>query len=294
MDLRALRAFVEVIRCGGFTPAADRLRTTQPTISKLVRQLETELGQTLVLRAGRRVSATEAGRIVLAQAEGMLMRADNIEAELAELSQARRGELRIGVPPLGPQLFVPLIRAYRLRHPEIELRFFEDGSHAIEAALLDGTLEIGGLLAPLDEHRFEHRMLIDDRLALLAPARSRWGRRPRVALAELADEALILFLASYMLNERIVDACRACGFAPRIAGRSGQIGFIVELVRRGVGVALLPHSEVRGLGPDFAVCALVEPEIPWRIDLAWLRGRYLPAAARRWVELADELTASRP
>lgn len=294
MDLRELSAFVEVIRCGGFTPAADRLRTTQPTVSKLVRRLERDLGHTLVLRSGRHVAATEAGRIVLAQAEAMLMRAENIEVELAELSQARRGELRIGVPPLGPQLFVPLIHAFRLRHPEIELKMFEDGSRAIEAALLDGALELGGLLWPLDESRYEHLMLIDDRLALLAPARSRWGRHPSVALRDLAGESLILFLAPYMLNERIEEACRRCGFAPRIVGRSGQIGFIRELVRRGVGVALLPASELEGLGPEFAVSAVVEPEIPWRIDLAWLRGRHLSAAARRWLDVTREIVDARP
>ncbi len=115
-------------------------------------------------------------------------------------------------------------------------------------------------------------MLIDDRLALLAPARSRWAGRSAVRLAELADESLILFLSSYMLNERILDACRQLGFTPAIAGRSGQIGFILELVRSGVGIALLPSSELRDLVPQaFAVAALIEPEIPWRIDLACSR-----------------------
>ena len=286
MELRALEALVQVLRCGGFTAAADRMETTQPTVSKLVAQLERELGQPLLRRDTRPPVATDAGRLVLTHAEPMLLAAANIRAGLSDLSLAHGGELRIGIPPLGPQLFVPLMHAFKLRHPGIELKLFEDGSKAIEAAMLAGELELGGLLAPLDERRFEHIMLIDDRLALLAPARSRWSRRPVVRLAELAEESLILFLAPYMLNERIEEACRQCGFVPDIAGRSGQIGFIQELVRSGVGVALLPRSELRHLGAeDFSISALVEPQIPWRIDVAWLRGAYLSHAARAWLEV---------
>ena len=292
MDLRALEALVQVVRCGGFTAAADRMRTTQPQISKLVAQLERELGQSLLQRGTRPVQLTDAGQLVLPHAERMVLDATSMRAALSELGQARRGELRIGIPPLGPQLFVPLMHAFKLRHPGIELRLFEDGSKAIEAAMLAGELELGGLLAPLDDRRYEHLMLIDDRLALLAPARSRWSRYPVVRLSELAEEPLILFLAPYMLNERIDEACRQCGFTPNIAGRSGQIGFILELVRSGVGVALLPASELRHLERgDFSVSALVEPEIPWRIDLAWLRGAYLSHAARTWLDVVREQPA---
>lgn len=289
MELRALRAFVEVVRAGGFAAASERLFVTQPTVSKRIRQLEDELGHPLLHRGARQARPTEAGRIVLAHAEDMLRRAGDIEAELADLSGLRRGELRIGIPPLGPQLFGRMVGAYRLRHPQIELRLFEDGSRTITAALLDGSLELGGLLAPVDDPRLDGRMLIDDRLALLAPARSAWGRRRTVRLAELAEEPLILFQGSYLINDRILAACQQCGFTPDIAGRTGQVGFAFELVRSGVGVALLPGSQLEGLDPAaFAVCRLVEPDIPWRIDLAWLRDGYLSHAARAWLALLDD------
>lgn len=286
MELRALRAFVEVARTGSFTQAADNLSVTQPTVSKLVGQLEGELGVPLLQRNSRQAVPTDGGRLVLGYAEAMLAGAANIELALAELGGLRRGELRIGLPPLGQRLFVPLIGAFKRRYPGVELKPFEDGSRAIEQALVDGQLELGGLLDPVDESRFEHRMLIDDRLAVLAPARSRWARRREVRLAELAEEPFIMFPAAYALNERITEACRQCGFTPEVAGRSGQIGFILELVRCGVGVSLLPSSELGQLDlKDFAVSALIEPVIPWRIDMAWLKGGYLSAAARAWLEL---------
>lgn len=288
MELRALRAFVEVARSGGFTLAAEHLSVTQPTISKLISKLESELGRPLLQRNRRQAELTDSGRIVLGYAESMLANAANIELALAELAGLKKGELRIGIPPLGPRLFVPLIGDFKRRYPNIELKLFEDGSHAIAKALIDGQLELGGLLAPVDESRFEHRLLVDDRLALLAPARSCWAKRDEVNLGELAEEPFILFPPAYALNERITEACRRSGFAPEVVGRSGQIGFILEMVRYGVGVCLLPRSQLGQIDlSDFSVSALSDPAISWRIELAWLRECYLSAAAEAWLAMLD-------
>jgi len=291
MELRALRAFVEVARCGGFTAAAERLSLTQSTVSKLVARLEEELGQPLFQRQRRQPELTDGGRVVLQYAEKMLSCAADIEQALADLGGLQRGELRIGFPPLGPRLFVPQIGEFKRRYPHVELKLYEDGSHAISQALSNGQLELGGLLAPIDEARFAHRMLIDDRLALLAPAKSHWAKHAKagkeVKLEELAEEPFILFPPAYALNERIVETCRHAGFTPHVVGRSGQIGFILEMVRHGVGIALLPSSTVREVDlAEFCVAALA-PVIPWRIDLAWVRGSFLSAAARGWLAMVD-------
>ena len=291
MELRGLRAFVEVARSGGFTVAAQRLSLTQSTVSKLVARLEDELGQPLLQRHRRQAELTDAGRVVLQYAEKMLSSAADIEQALADLGGLQQGELRIGIPPLGPRLFVPQIGEFKRRYPNIELKLYEDGSHAISQALSNGQLELGGLLAPLDETRFEHRMLIDDRLALLAPAKSYWAKRVKagkeVKLEELAEEPFILFPPAYALNERIAEACHRFGFAPQVVGRSGQIGFILEMVRHGIGIALLPSSALSQVDArEFCVAALT-PLIPWRIDLAWARGSFLSAAARGWLAMLD-------
>ncbi|HEX7645451.1 MAG TPA: LysR family transcriptional regulator [Burkholderiaceae bacterium] len=291
MELRGLRAFVEVARSGGFTAAAERLSLTQSTVSKLVARLEEELGQPLFQRHRRQAELTDGGRVVLQYAEKMLGSAADIEQALADLGDLQQGELRIGIPPLAPRLFVPQIGEFKRRHPNIELQLFEDGSHAIIQALTSGQLELGGLLAPLDATRFEHRMLIDDRLALLAPGKSYWKRRKEVKLDELAEEPFILFPPAYALNERITEACHQAGFTPQVVGRSGQIGFILEMVRHGLGIALLPSSALEQMNQkdqrEFSVCTLT-PAIPWRIDLAWARGSFLSAAARGWLAMLNE------
>ncbi|WP_432723532.1 LysR substrate-binding domain-containing protein [Jeongeupia wiesaeckerbachi] len=287
MELRTLRAFAEVAHCASFTLAAEKLCVTQPTVSKLVRQLEDELGQTLLLRDGKRPRLTDAGSVVLGYAERLLADAAQLRAELDGLSGLACGELRIGVPSLGGRVFVALISEFKRHYPGVELKLFEDGAIAIEAALLAGELELGGLLHPVADPRYQTLTLVRDRLALIAPERSAWAHRPTVALAELADEPFILFTPGFALNDRIVSACAEAGFSPQVTGRSGQPGLIQAMVRGGIGIALLPTSEIAASAPDgLAVCTL-EAEIPWEIALAWPRDAYLSHAARAWLALAQ-------
>ena len=80
----------------------------------------------------------------------MLAAHARLEAELNDLGTFGRGTLTIGIPPMGGTLFTPAIAAFRQRYPKVELKLFERGSKAIEAALLDGEMELGGVLQPVD------------------------------------------------------------------------------------------------------------------------------------------------
>ena len=96
MDLRALRYFIEVVRQNGFTRAAESLHVTQPTISKMVKALEDELGGPLLLREGRRVQLTDAGQVVYDRGLEILDQAKLLRQQVAEVDNITRGELSVG------------------------------------------------------------------------------------------------------------------------------------------------------------------------------------------------------
>ncbi|MGL4602905.1 MAG: LysR family transcriptional regulator [Iodobacter sp.] len=285
VDIKALRYFIEVVNLQGFTAAAESLNVTQPTISKMVKNLEQELGMPLLLRDYRRFHLTDAGRVVFKRGQEVLAAEARLQAELADLTTVTVGELALGVPPLAGMLFIPLISNFKRLYPQIELSLQEEGGKAIEAALDAGELELGGLLLPVDEERFATLPLSDDRLVLVASAASKWQGRTEVRLSELSNENFVLYSASYSLNDRVMAACQTQGFVPQIAGRSGQWEFMVALVESGLGVALLPESVARRMTPGRCViAALKDPEIPWRIALGWRRDVYLSHAARAWID----------
>lgn len=286
MNFRALQAFVEVVRQGGFSQAAKTIHATQSTVSKAVRQLEDELGAVLLDRSDRN-TLTAAGEIVYRRALTMLAERDDLITELDELRGLKRGVLRLGLPPIGSNvLFAPVFAAYRSLHPDIDIRLVEHGSKRLEELLLAGELEIAASLLPVAEDFEWQDVRCEPIVALLPPSHPATDGNA-AALSDLAAQPFILFESGFALNQIILDACARRGFTPEIAVRSSQIDFIVELVATGMGVGFLPRmiAEQRR-NPAVRLVPIDDEQMEWHMALVWRRGAYLSHAAKAWLELA--------
>ncbi|MFI4980697.1 MAG: LysR family transcriptional regulator [Nevskiales bacterium] len=286
MNLRTLRAFVEVVRQGGFSQAATVVFATQSTVSKAVKSLEEEMGGPLLNRIGHRAELTPAGEVVYRRAQAILSEREDMVAELSELRGLKRGVLRLGLPPIGSDtLFAPLFATFRSRYPGIDIRLVEHGSSRLQELLVAGEVELAGLLAPLAGD-FETQEVRVEPLVALLPGDHRLGRRRKLRLDSLAEIPFILFEEGFALNPIILGACEHRGFTPTITARSGQITFIVELVAAGLGVAFLPRSIAElHRHPAVRRVPLDEPRAKWHLVLAWRRDSYLSQPARAWLEL---------
>jgi DNA-binding transcriptional LysR family regulator len=290
MELRTLRAFVEVVRQGGFSQAAKTVFATQSTVSKAVKHLEDEIGVPLLDRIGHRSMLTVAGEVVYRRALKMLAERDDLVAELDELRGLKRGTLRLGLPPVGSSiLFAPLFAIYRNRYPGIDIRLVEHGSGRLEEILLSGEIDIAASLLPVSDE-FEWQDVRTEPLMALLPADHVLARKTSINLVNLKDLPFILFETGFALNRVILDACRRRGFEPAVTARSSQIDFIVELVAAGLGVAFLPRmiAEQRS-HPSVHRTLLVESQTEWHIAMIWRRGAYLSHAAKAWLAISREI-----
>jgi DNA-binding transcriptional LysR family regulator len=294
MDVHALRYFVEVARRQSFTRAGEVLHVTQPAISKSVRALEEELGTPLLLRERRRVRLTDAGRVVLDRAQGVLDAMTGIAEEVGELAALRRGRLRVGMPPIvGVAFFPPILAEFHLAHPGIVLELREEGSHHIEALVADRELDVGAVVLPTDEGTFGTMPFVHDELrAVLHPAHP-LARRRSIALGDLRETPFVLYRPEFALHGHIIEACRRAGFKPRVASESSHWDFIVALVAANLGVALLPQTICRRLDPaQVRSVPLAGAVIPWDVALIWRQDRHLPPASRAWLDLCRRRLAA--
>ncbi|GGX01756.1 LysR family transcriptional regulator [Pigmentiphaga litoralis] len=288
MDLRELRYFLEVVNRQSYTAAAEALFVTQPNVSKMIKQMEVSLGAPLLVKEGRRLSLTDAGRVVYQRGQELLAMHAQMLAEVADLDQLTHGELVMGIPPLSNGLLAPLIATFHRKYPGIELKLFEKGSRTVEDELRAGTLEVGAMLLPVDDE-FDTLPICRYPLQLIAPADSPWAGRTSVRLADLAQEPFIFYGEGFVLNEVVHAACVRAGFTPRIAGRSSQWDFVASMVEAGVGIALLPELFGMQLNRSrFVVLPIDAPQIWWNMVLAWRKNKYLSFAARAWLELARD------
>ena len=290
MDFRPLRAFIEVVRQGGFSSAAKTVFATQSTVSKAVKQLEDEIGLRLLDRIGHRSVMTAAGEVVYRRGLKLLADRDDLMAEIDEIRGVRRGALRLGLPPVGSStIFAPLFAIYRQRFPGVEVRLTEYGSDQLASVLHAGEIDFAGALLPVSGE-FEFQPVRREPIVALLPPGHPLADAASVTMLDLKDTPFILFDTGFALHRMVIDACKRSGFEPNVVARSGQTDFMVELVGTGLGVTFLPrmiaaHYKVRGLHN----VALDDRDAEWNMAMVWRRGAWLSPAAQAWLDLVREI-----
>jgi len=294
LEIRHLKYVTEIAQLGSFTRAAESLHITQPTISKMVRNLEDELGAEIFVREGKHIRLTDAGAAIVRYADPILKLLGELTTEINDLTYLNSGSVRIGLPPMAGSAFFPrVIKQFHERYPGIALRMVEDGASRIEERIMDGTLDAGVVLWPINSGAFDYFPLAEERLNVIMHPGHRLANRSQIELAELADENFILFASGFALHDRIIAECRSSGFEPRIVHESSQWDFIGEMAAAGLGIAMLPDTICRTLGQDKVRAArLINPVIPWELVMAWRREGYLSLAARAWIAFTKEMFKS--
>ena len=297
MDIRSLRYFVETVRLGSFTGAAEALHVTQSTISKMVRQLEDETGARLLIRDGRKLALTDIGQVVYARGEEMLATLRRLALEVHDTQTVARGQLTIGIPPMINLLFTPVLKVFRERHPHIALRLREDAGPAIERQVASGELEIGMTVLPADPALgLTAAPVATYPIWALAAQGTFQPQRATLPLKGLARLPLVMLTDDFALTRSLRAAFAAAGFEPQVAAQTAQWDWQVALASAGMGVALLPEPFIGRLAAgsmDAVQSVLVQPALHWQVAHIW-HGDYLSHAARAWLAVCAEVLAPLP
>lgn len=290
LDILHLTYFTEVARQKSFTKASKILHVTQPSISKVIKTLENELGVILLERSGRQVELTDAGQALLQRAEDVLIAMDNLTIELADVVGLKNGRLVIGLPPMiGARFFPNVIGEFKRIYPTIEIKLIEVGSKEVESNIENGTLDLGVVALPLSKDLFETFPFISESLYIVLYPDHPLANAAKLALSDLRAESFILYRDDFSLNDLIMSKCKQQGFEPHIVCQSSQWDFIAEMVLSKLGIALLPETICRGLErQNYRIIPLVDPVIPWDLAIVWKKGKYLSFAARKWLEFTKK------
>ncbi|SDD57963.1 DNA-binding transcriptional regulator, LysR family [Paenibacillus sp. UNCCL117] len=289
MEVRDLQYVIELARLRSFTKAAEALHITQPTLSKMIRSLEQELGVDLFVRIGKRVEVTDAGALICEQGRSIVQAFDNLDRALKDLTGLSKGSIRIGLPPMaGSSFFAGVMSRFRDRYPGLTILMVEDGARKIEKEVAAGSLDMGVIVLPANDEEFEVHSIIRRKLKLIVHPKHRLAGRKQAALRELEHEAFILFREDFALHDIIIGECERAGFRPNVMYESSQWDFIREMVAAGLGVALLPETICDSLDPAHVTqIPLAEPGIPWHLAMIWRRDSYLSHAARAWIHFVQ-------
>lgn len=274
MELRQLEYFVHVAELGSFTKAAALLQVAQPALSRQVRRLEIELKQTLLLRNGRGVSTTEAGKRLLDHGRGILHQVGRAREEVEEVKGAPVGRVALGMPPtIAKLLTVPLVNEFRARLPRGVLSIVEGLSVSMQEWLQMGRLDVALLYNPVTSPAVDTVPFLEEDLLLIGPmARPRRGGRrgSPVALRDLPGFPLIIPSRPNAIRMHVETQLAKIGARPSVALEIDGVDAILGLVADGHGFAVLTLNAVRASGKPaaFEPRPIVKPRLRSQLALA--------------------------
>lgn len=167
IETRLLQYFLAVAEEQSITRAADYLHITQPTLSKQMMDLETQLGKQLFVRGKKKITLTEEGMYLRSRAQEIIMLMETTEASFRENEQAIAGDVFIGCGEHRTSFpIIQLIQSIQADYPEIKFHFFSSNADAIIERLEKGLLDVGILLEPQINSKYDYRKL---------PFQETWG-----------------------------------------------------------------------------------------------------------------------
>ena len=274
MDLKQLEYFVRVAELGSFTRASIALDVAQPALSRQVRLLEVELRQSLLTRNGRGAAPTEAGKLLMEHARGILHQVERAREELGRVRGALAGRVAIGLPPsLARMLTVPLTRAFRQQMPDAQLSISENLSAAMQASLADGRLDIAVLYNAQPAAGIELSPLMVEELLLVQkrpPGLAEESLPISIPLRDVAQLPLVIPSRPNAIRMHVEAEMSGIGCRPTVALEIDGVAAILDLVADGAGSAILSRMAVTSsLTPSaFMVRAITEPPLRTRVSLA--------------------------
>jgi LysR family transcriptional regulator, nitrogen assimilation regulatory protein len=294
MELRQLEYFRHVAELGSFTRAATFLSVVQPALSRQVRQLEIELGQTLFERNGRGVVLTDAGSRLLEHTRGILTQIGRARQELEEQRNGDSGHFALGLPPsLGRAITVPLVKAFGEAMPHVRLATVEGLSAYIIEWLNLGRVDCALVYNAAASPIIDLQPLLDDQLFLIAPLDEKAGRRPRksVALAELSQYPLIIPSRPHAMRMSVENALAGVDQKIRVVHEIESIPAIVDLVRQRHGYAVLPMNAVKSSpwADEVSIKPIVSPILKSPLSIATSAQRPKSSLLRKASELIRDV-----
>ena len=294
VELRHLRYFIAVAETGSFTQAAEnRLHTTQPSLSRQIRDLEYEIGVPLLSRVARGVELTAAGRIFL----------DHARLALAQVDAAREAARRAGKPAkqtfalgflTGQEMdWLPAAMGLlRDRLPDIEVTVSSQYSPDLAVALMRGKLDLAFLRPERDVAGLTFRTVAKEPLVVVMPSDHRLARRQRVAVKELVGETFINVSNTAPVLRRVIDDYLQQSKVDLVPDHEvDNLAMAMSLIASTRGVALLP-AYARNFLPWSVISRPLKGEVP-TIDLAIGYSSANPSPTLKWfLDKADDLTAN--
>jgi LysR family hydrogen peroxide-inducible transcriptional activator len=283
MEMHQLRYFAKVAELGNVTRAAEACFVSQPSLSQQLAKLERELGQPLFERLGRGVRLTEAGRTFKRYCDQILSLTEDARTRVADDPDSGRIVLA-AIPTVAPYFLPGVLSRFGKAAPRARTEIVEDTTANIVRQLAESDIDLAIVALPLQADHVQTQPLFTEELVAVLPSGHPLAKRARLTLKDLAAEPFVILNEAHCLTGNTMSFCARQAMAPLVTARSHQLLTVLELVRLGQGVSLIPAMAVpRGKDAGRVYRSLSGDKPTRTIAVAWNRMRYQTQLFKRFL-----------
>ena len=294
MELRVLKYFLVVADEGNITVAANRLHMTQPTLSRQLHDLESELGQKLFVRKSHNIILTQEGIILRKRAEEIVALSDKTEREFKAMKNDMRGEVYIGSGETEAMDYIAsACSSVYKTFPGIRYHLYSGNAMDIIERLDKGLLDFGLLIHHRDIAKYDYVELpVKDVFGVFTRRDSELAKKPCVTLDDIAAEPLIFSKQALEEKYEINDIAKWFGYAWNKLNIISTFNLrcnAAALARQGIGHIVSTGGRVDISGDRELCFREFEPKLEVGIVLVWKKDKVLSGAAELFLKRLKEI-----
>lgn len=292
MNLNQLEYFVRTAEMGSLSKAAIVLNIAQSALSRQIRLLEVDLNVTLMLRNGRGIVLTEAGKRLFDHSIDILQMVSRVREDIDATRDEPIGRIVVGLPPtMGRLLTLPLVEIFKRELPKARLAIVEGLTTHLAEWVSTGRADIGLLHNPAAQPALEITPLAQVPLVLVSPAERRKSVAPTIEFERLVEIPLIVPERAHVIRTLLETQATLSGLKLEVALEISSVRSMLELVRAGHGHAVLPRNAVAiEHHPEaFTLREIVNPGLSSTLCLAISAHKPITPLTRRVMLLLREL-----
>jgi LysR family transcriptional activator of glutamate synthase operon len=285
MEINYLREFVVLAQTGNFLEAADILYSSQSSLSKHIKNIESELGVSLFDRTTRKVQISKYGQLLLPYAKQIIELQDQYSSVLKSSFETDRDILNVGsLPALAEYNITDVLVAFKKNRPKSTINVIQGGAEVLKGMLRQRKCELAFIryTEDMDDDLVKIPYAVDSMVAVL-PVTHPLAKQKTIPLQALANENFVLSEKQTMLHKLSVSACEKCGFEPIIAYTDSKHENILDFVIKGMAIALMMKRLALYVASPKIIIVDITPYVYTQINLCYLKGLNLSDAAKHFL-----------
>ncbi|ABE36020.1 bacterial regulatory helix-turn-helix, lysR family protein [Paraburkholderia xenovorans LB400] len=285
MELHHLEAFSAVMSAGSMTGAGRLVGRSQPGVTRMIQELEQEIGYALFDRKGPRVTPTQRAFLLYEEVERSLIGLDAIRASARAIGLDAPAPLRVAATPALAAALVPRTIAALAQHEApLDVQLRSASAEHIVQALLARTVEVGVATLPLDHATLDLHYIVEAPCVAVLHADHPLAGPGVLALQDIAAHPVVTVANRYRLRRRIDAAFADAGLQPVIALETNASLNAVMAAHARLGVALVDPATAFGTRIAGTVVRRIDAHIPFLFGVVTLPGKPLSSGASRLIE----------